>query len=73
MDNDALKGKLKSVGKTVINYYSSFDDPYLKGKLKSIGGYKFVWSTVFNGREFQTILKTGNQRQFINGITFIPE
>ena len=73
MDNDALKGKLKSVGKTVIDYYSSFDDPYLKGKLKTIGGYKYNWSTVFNGREFQTILKTGNQRQVINGITFVPE
>jgi hypothetical protein len=72
-DNEALKGKLKSVGTTSIQYYSSFDDPALKGKLKSIGSYRYEWSTVSSSGGFVTILKTGMQRQLINGITYIPQ
>ncbi len=72
-DNEALKGKLKSVGNTLIVYYSSFDDPALKGKLKSIGTYHYEWSTMSSTGGFSTVLKTGTQRQLINGITYIPQ
>ena len=71
--NEALKGKLKSVGNTSIVYYSSFDNQFLKGKLKSIGSYNYQWSTTFSGNQFVSYLKTGNQRQLINGITYIPQ
>jgi hypothetical protein len=37
MDDELLKGKLKTVGNTPLAYYSSFDDVLLKGKIKSIG------------------------------------
>lgn len=72
-DNEALKGKLKSVGTTTIQYYSSFDDPYLKGKLKSIGTYRYEWMKTFSGKDFYVSLKTGFQRQWINGITYVPQ
>ncbi|HVX24765.1 MAG TPA: hypothetical protein VHB70_00380 [Parafilimonas sp.] len=72
-DNEALKGKLKSVGNTSVQYYSSFDNISLKGKLKSIGAYHYDWNTTSDGREFVSYLKTGNQRQLINGITYIPQ
>lgn len=72
-DNEALKGKLKSIGNTSIAYYSSFDNSALKGKLKSIGAYRYDWNTVSNGKEFVSVLKTGSQRQVINGITYIPQ
>lgn len=72
-DNEALRGKLKSVGNTSIQYYSSFDNISLKGKLKSIGAYHYDWNTTSDGREFVSYLKTGNQRQLINGITYIPQ
>ena len=73
LDNEALKGKLKSVGNTSISYYSSFDNTSLKGKLKSIGPFHFDWATTSTGREFVSYLKTGNQRQLINGILYIPQ
>ena len=72
-DNEALKSKLKSVGNTSITYYSSFDNPSLKGKLKSIGAYNYQWATTFSGSQLVSYLKTGNQRQLINGVTYIPE
>lgn len=70
-ENDAYKGKLKSVGNTLIAYYSSFDNPQLKGKLKNIGAFRFDWASTSNGREFVYYLKSGNQRQLINGIVYI--
>ena len=71
-DTEALKGKLKSVGNTSIAYYS-FDNLQLKGKLKSIGSYNYQWATTFAGSQLVSYLKTGNQRQLINGVTYIPE
>jgi hypothetical protein len=70
-DNDAYKGKLKSVGNSSISYYSSFDNQSLKGKVKTIGNYTLPWGTTNNGREFVSYLKTGNQRELINGISYI--
>lgn len=72
-DDEALKGKLKTVGTTSIAYYSSFDNASLKGKLKSIGSFHFNWAITSNGREFISYLKTGNQRELINGILYIPQ
>jgi len=71
LDNDGLQGKLKTVGNTPIAYYSSFDDPLLRGKLKSIGSYHFEWNLVFTGRETIANLKSGYQRQLINGVTYV--
>lgn len=70
-DNDAYKGKLKMVGQTAIEYYSSFDDALIKGKVKRIGGANYTWYTSADRREFQGSIKSGYQRQLINGITYI--
>ncbi|MEO8710547.1 MAG: hypothetical protein ABI405_00420 [Parafilimonas sp.] len=72
-ENEALKGKLSAVGNISIVYYTSFDNQFLKGKLKSIGPYNYKWITRFSGDQFVSYLKTGNQRQLINGITYIPQ
>ena len=71
LDDEVLKGKLKIVGITPITYYSSFDNVLLKGKLKSIGPYHCEWATVFSGGQSIVTLKSGYQRQLINGITYI--
>lgn len=71
LDDAVLKGKLRTVGNTPLVYYSSFDDPQLKGKLKSIGSYRYEWNLVFTGRETVANLKSGYQRQLINGITYV--
>jgi len=70
-DNDAFKGKLKMVGQTLIEYYFSFDDALIKGKVKRIGGAYYTWYTSADRREFQGAIKSGYQRQQINGITYI--
>ena len=71
MDDELLKGKLKTVGNTPLAYYSSFDDVLLKGKIKSIGSYHYEWSTSFYGAQTIVTLKSGYQRQLINGITYV--
>jgi len=71
LEDEALKGKLKIVGTTPITYYSSFDNVLLKGKLKSIGTYHCEWNTVYSGGQAFVNLKSGYQRQLINGITYV--
>ncbi len=36
-DNEAFRGKVKYIGKTLITYYASYDIESLRGKVKSIG------------------------------------
>jgi len=70
-DNEAYKGKLKMVAQTTIEYYSSFDDILIKGKVKRIGGAHYSWYTSSDRREYQGAVKSGYQRQLINGVTYI--
>lgn len=42
-DNEAFRGKLKFVGKTMFTYYASYDDETQRGKIKSIGPVKFEY------------------------------
>jgi hypothetical protein len=69
-DNDALLGKLKSIGNTSLSYYSSFDDKAFKGKIKNIGSASFTYYSSFD-RQFGGAMKTGIQRQNINGINYV--
>ena len=59
------------VGQTPIEYYSTFDDTLIKGKVKRIGGAYYKWYTSSDRRGYQGSIKSGYQRQLINGITFI--
>ncbi|HEX5151625.1 MAG TPA: hypothetical protein VFW07_09245 [Parafilimonas sp.] len=71
LDDAVLKGKLKMVGTTPITYYSSYDNVLFKGKLKSIGSYHCEWTTVYSGGQSIVTLKSGYQRQLINGVTYV--
>jgi hypothetical protein len=42
-ENEAFRGKVKAIGRTVITYYASFDLKELIGKVKSVGNYKFEY------------------------------
>lgn len=68
---EELRGKLKTVGTTLISYYSVFDDVILKGKLKTIGSFRCDWYIPPNTRTFSGVLKSGLQRQQVNGITYV--
>jgi len=36
-DNEAFRGKVKSIGRTTLTYYASYENESLRGKLKSVG------------------------------------
>ncbi len=36
-DDEALRGKVKYIGKTLLTYYASYENDALKGKVKAIG------------------------------------
>jgi len=57
------------VGKTSIVYYSSFDDRAIKGKIKSNLSYQYIWYSLFDRSAGD--LKSGLQRQPVNGVTYI--
>jgi hypothetical protein len=69
-ENADVKGKLRSVGATNLSYYSSYEDKAFKGKIKSIGQVSFTYYPSFD-RQFAGAMKTGNQTQIVNGITYI--
>ena len=70
MDNEAFKGKLKSLGSTSLTYYSSFEDKAYKGKIKSIDHSSYTYYSSLDRREYQGAMKTGNSLLFINGIKY---
>ncbi len=45
-DNEAFRGKVKYIGKTLITYYSSFDIESFVGKVKTIGSSKILYYTL---------------------------
>ena len=70
-EQEEFRGKLKTVGTTLIAYYSTFDDVVLKGKLKTIGTFRCEWYIPANTRTFSGVLKSGLQRQQVNGVTYV--
>lgn len=40
-EDEALKGKVKYIGRTMLTYYASFENETLKGKIKAIGTTNF--------------------------------
>jgi hypothetical protein len=69
-DNEAFKGKLKTIGNTTLTYYNNFEDTALRGRIKSIGATQFTYYPSFD-RQMAGSMKTGAQRQVINGINFL--
>ena len=37
VDNEAFRGKVKYIGRTLLTYYASYENESLRGKLKSLG------------------------------------
>jgi hypothetical protein len=44
-ENEAFRGKIKFIGRTLITYYASTDQDFQVGKIKSIGTAKFNYYT----------------------------
>jgi len=61
-DDEALRGKPKYIGKTLLTYYTSYENDALKGKLKSIGSVALDYYLSFDDVAFRgNIKKIGNQ------------
>ncbi len=56
-DNEAFRGKIKSIGATTITYYAQYEDEMLRGKIKSIGRIAFDYFPSFEYQVYKGYLK----------------
>ncbi len=61
-DDEALRGKVKYIGKTLISYYPSYEIESLRGKLKSIGSMSMDYYLAFDDKAMAGSLKTIGQQ-----------
>lgn len=61
-DDEALRGKLKYIGKTLLTYYPSYEKDALKGKLKSIGSVNMDYYLSYDDIAFAGNLKSIGQQ-----------
>lgn len=65
-DDEALRGKVKYIGRTLLTYYASYEHEALKGKLKAIGTLNLEYYLPFEDAAFQGNLKFIGR----NGVTW---
>ena len=56
-DDEALRGKVKYIGNTLLTYYASYENESLKGKLKSIGSVNLDYYLSFDDKAMVGNLK----------------
>jgi hypothetical protein len=60
-DNEALRGKIKFIGRTLITYYPSYDDKIFVGKISAIGPLKINYFTKYDDASSEGKLKSIGQ------------
>ncbi len=61
LDDEALRGKVKYIGRTLLTYYPSYEKEGLRGKLKSIGSIFMDYYFSYDDKAFAGNLKTIGQ------------
>jgi hypothetical protein len=61
-DDEALRGKVKYIGRTLISYYPSYELESLRGKLKSIGSLTMDYYQAFDDKAMAGNLKSIGQQ-----------
>lgn len=61
LDDEALRGKVKYIGRTLITYYPAYENEMLKGKIKSIGNINMEYYLSFEDAAYRGLLKTLGQ------------
>lgn len=56
-DNEAYKGKVKYIGRTLITYYSAAENDAFKGKVKTIGSYFLDYYPSYENASFKENVK----------------
>ena len=57
-DDEALRGKVKYIGRTLLTYYASYENETLKGKLKAIGAVTLDYYLAFDDAACRGLIKT---------------
>ncbi len=63
-ENEAYRGKVKYIGRTLISYYTASDGEALKGKVKTVGNSFFNYYTDYDDAAFKGNLKTAGSTNF---------
>ncbi len=61
-EDEALRGKVRYIGKTLISYYPSYEIESLRGKLKSIGSLNMSYYYAFDDKAMAGNLKNIGQQ-----------
>jgi hypothetical protein len=57
-DDEALRGKIKYIGRTLVSYYPSYEFESLRGKLKSIGSINLDYYRSFDDKALSGNIKS---------------
>lgn len=57
-DDEALRGKVKYIGRTLLTYYASYEDAALKGRLKAVGNIKLDYYLNYEDAAYRGNIKT---------------
>ena len=57
-DDEAIRGKVKYIGKTLLTYYASYENDALKGKLKAIGSINLDYYLSYDDAAYRGNIKT---------------
>lgn len=57
-DDEALRGKVKYIGRTLLTYYASYEHDALKGKLKAIGSLNLDYYLEYEDAAYRGNLKS---------------
>jgi len=63
-DNEAFRGKIKYIGKTLITYYASFDNQFFAGRIKAVGSQNIEYYNNFDETASQGKIKQIGQMPF---------
>ncbi len=61
-DDEALRGKVKYVGRTLLTYFASYENDALKGKLKAVGAIKLDYYLPYEDAAYQGNIKLLGQQ-----------
>ncbi len=64
-DDEAIRGKVKYIGRTLLTYYASYENDALKGKLKAIGSLNLDYYLAYEDVAYTGNLKSIG-RQAVN-------
>ena len=72
-DNEAYRGKVKYIGRTLITYYTSDDREELKGKVKTVGNTLLTYYGDYDDAAFKGYLKNAGSLSFTYYSSFNDE